>query len=784
MFASSCRVLLVLLLTINYVDFVILCAEEPQAAGERLLANTTPLTLDGDIASQLVDGVDRFLLTQLEASVQQRMAAWPKPTPAGNSGFAPADYTHVVDPLRTELRERIGVRDSRLPDSRFIVESKIGQAAAIGQATDWAAYSVRWSVFEGVDAEGILLMPANGEVLFCAVVVPDADQMPEQLCGLGKHAATTAIDLASRGGMVVVPTPISRQQQARNGRAVLTDQEFLYRPAFVLGRHVLGYQVQELMASVDIFARDWPGKPIVVTGWGEGGWIALHAAAVDTRINAACVSGHFGPRERTWSEPIHRNVHGLLKSFGDAQLAALVAPRILVIDPKIGPSVVIDGKGAAPGKLTGPTKDEARHEYELATQLLRPWNLASRLSWVEAAQDQSSPVTASSASIGKLLEAINILEGPAAAVAAAAEPGVWLPDAIEAKETRRQRTLSKWDRYQQRLLESIATKRNEYWNKLDTSSIDTFKQTIELYRDDFREQVIGNWDFERMPANPRTRLIYEKPNWLGYEVVLDVFPDVIAYGVLLVPRNILPNEKRPCVVFQHGLEGRPKDVIEGDHYAYHDVAAKLVEQGYIVFAPQNLYIFEDRFRTLQRKSNLLGKTLFSTIISQHQQITDWLSTLPQLDSSRIAFYGLSYGGKSAMRIPALVPNYCLSICSADFNDWVWKNASTTSPYSYVWTGEYEIFEFGLGQKFNYAEMATLIAPRPFMVERGHFDGVAPDERVALEFAKVKHLYAAKLGIANDACIEWFVGPHTVNGQGTFQFLADKLGWTAGGPITE
>ena len=48
-------------------------------------------------------------------------------------------------------------------------------------------------------------------------------------------------------------------------------------------------------------------------------------------------------------------------------------------------------------------------------------------------------------------------------------------------------------------------------------------------------------------------------------------------------------------------------------------------------------------------------------------------------------------------------------------------------YSYVWTGEYEIFEFDLGSTFNYAEMAALIAPRPFMVERGHFDGVAPDE---------------------------------------------------------
>ena len=62
---------------------------------------------------------------------------------------------------------------------------------------------------------------------------------------------------------------------------------------------------------------------------------------------------------------------------------------------------------------------------------------------------------------------------------------------------------------------------------------------------------------------------------------------------------------------------------------------------------------------------------------------------------------------------------------------------------------------------NYAEMAALIAPRPFMVERGHFDGVAPDETVAYEFAKVRNLYSAKLGIGNKTRIEWFVGPHTI-----------------------
>ena len=44
-------------------------------------------------------------------------------------------------------------------------------------------------------------------------------------------------------------------------------------------------------------------------------------------------------------------------------------------------------------------------------------------------------------------------------------------------------------------------------------------------------------------------------------------------------------------------------------------------------------------------------------------------------------------------------------------------------------GEYEMPEFDLGNTFNYGEMAGLIAPRPFMVERGHDDGVAPDEWV-------------------------------------------------------
>ena len=319
--------------------------------------------------------------------------------------------------------------------------------------------------------------------------------------------------------------------------------------------------------------------------------------------------------------------------------------------------------------------------------------------------------------------------------------------------------------------------------RFDFKSLESFEKSSDPVRSFFYEEVIGRLTNDLLPANVRSRKFQETEKWVAYEVVMDVFPNVIAYGLLLLPSDLRPGEKRPVVVCQHGLEGRPQHLIgkEGSQFGnkfryYKAFAATLTERGFITFSPQNLYIFKDRFRTLQRKSNPLKKTIFSIITPQHQQIVDWLKTLDFVDGDRIGFYGLSYGGKAAMRIPALVTDYCLSICSADFNEWVDKNASTRNPHSYSNKGEYEIFEYDLGSTFNYAEMAALIAPRPFMVERGHFDFVADDWTVAYEYAKIRYLYAAKLGIADRTEIEWFVGPHTIHGRGTFDFLHKHLNW--------
>ena len=369
---------------------------------------------------------------------------------------------------------------------------------------------------------------------------------------------------------------------------------------------------------------------------------------------------------------------------------------------------------------------------------------------------------------------------------------------------RQQRQVKELEDYTQQLCRDSERGRAAFfWDKIKTGSPEEWQAGCVSFRSNFWQEVIGRFPSPGVPANPRSRMIslphatgqaaavsqpianqseITNSAVAGYEVVLDVLPDVFAWGYLLVPKGIKPGERRPVVVCQHGLEGLPADVINQDPGSqafryYKAFALRLAERGFVVFAPHNPYRGNDKFRQLQRKANPLGKSLFSIIIAQHERILDWLSGLPFVDSKRIGFYGLSYGGKTAMRVPAVLERYTLSICSADFNEWVRKNVLVDSPLSYMFTGEYEMPEFDLGQTFNYAEMAALIAPRPFMVERGHADGVGTDEWVAYEYAKVRRLYEA-LGIGDRTKIEFFNGPHTINGEGTFEFLHQHLNWPA------
>jgi dienelactone hydrolase len=739
------------------------------------LPGTEPLSIHGDFAMKMVAGIDMFLMRELD----REPAAWKRDYRSVEA------YAASIAKKRARLLQIIGAVDPRRSPVTMAYVSTTEQPAVVATGAGFTVHTVRWPVLDGVDGEGLLLEPDRPPVAQ-VIALLDADITPEAAIGLADGvpiASQFARTLAENGCRVVVPVLVDRRDTWSGNPAIgkMTNQphrEYVYRQAFELGRHIIGYEVQNVSALVDWFGRQVgdAGPRIGVIGHGEGGLLALYAGAADPRIDAVAVGGYFDDRQRVWSEPIYRNVWSLLRDFGDAELASLIAPRRLVIEacagPEIdGPPTVRSGRGgAAPGKLTTPELASVRAEVARARVHYDRLGVGERLDLVVS--DGGRGPYGTEDTLKTFLASLGITRE----IRSAGPPPTDLRETFD-PSPRARRWFDQLCAFNQALLRQSEKTRDAFWSKADRTSVESWEATCTAYRKHFAEEVIGAFDPPSLPANPRTRLLYDTSAFRGYEVLLDVWPDVFAYGILLVPKDIRPGERRPVVVCQHGLEGKPTDVADPslDNPYYHRYAAKLAERGFVTYAPQNPYIGRDKFRVLQRKANPIGRSLFSVIVRQHERTLEFLKRRPFVDPERIGFYGLSYGGKTAMRVPALVKDYCLSICSADFNEWIVKNTTTDARYSYIFTGEYEMFEFGLGETFNYAEMAGLIAPRPFMVERGHDDGVAPDEWVAYEYAKVRRLYV-KLGLADRTEIEFFDGPHTINGQGTFDFLGRHLDW--------
>jgi dienelactone hydrolase len=739
------------------------------------LPGTKPLERDDELDVRMMDGLHRFIERKLEESVGGRKEDWKRDFTSQEA------YEKSVQPNRERLKKVLGIVDPRV---RVRMErwGDDDNPALVADAKTYRVWQARWPVLDDVSGAGLLLEPKEKPIA-CVIALPDADQTPEQLAGLAHGVALEsqfARRLAENGFLVVVPVLIDRDDRfSGNPDVAWTNQphrEWIYRQAYHLGRHPIGFEVQKVLAAVD-WCKEKHGNAmkVGVAGYGEGGLVAFHAAACDPRVDACFVSGYFEAHRKPWEEPLYRNIWGL-RYFGDAEVASLIAPRGLVVEyshmPVVeGPPAVREGRrGGAAGRLLTPAFADVEGEWKRLAELV-PNNFQSR----HLAHDATKAVHFGTPDAVRKFAAL-----------------LGSDRALPLTENRPENTRKRFDpvarmeqqvreleRFVQRLVRGSDRTREQFFTPnlfAQSGKLEPFTEETKKLRKYLREEVIGS--FNIIPALPlpvRSRQNYDRPKWSGHEVVIEVDRDLIAWGVLLLPKDIKEGEQRPVVVCQHGRNGLPRDVIERDHRAYHDYAAKLADRGFIVFAPHNPYRGEERYRFLSRKANSVRTSLFSFILAQHEAILLWLRNLPQVDPKRIAFYGLSYGGETAVRIPPLLDGYCLSICSADFNDWARKVASTDAKYSFMFTIEWEMPYWNMGSTFNYTEMVDLMLPRPFMVERGHNDGVAPDEWVLYEYAKVKRRYDL-FGIGDRTAIEVFNGVHEIKGEGTFEFLHRHLNW--------
>ena len=266
-----------------------------------------------------------------------------------------------------------------------------------------------------------------------------------------------------------------------------------------------------------------------------------------------------------------------------------------------------------------------------------------------------------------------------------------------------------------------------------------------------------------------------------------LYDGVHAYGILAIPKGMKTGEKRPLVFVQHGLAGKPEDAlgVEANPKAdavYSRFGLALARRGYIVFAPMISTQTNPARDRVTRRAHILGKSIIGIEVKKFSRMLDFFSTLSFVDADRFAFYGLSYGGYTALWTGPVEPRFKVVISSGHFNDWNVKTTDLTQGTSFLfYPSVLDMFSFDLLRRFNHSEIAMLIAPRAFMIEAGATDGViiAPRRFADAKMARVEELYRA-LGIPEKGRVARFNGPHMVNGTEAYPFLDRWLHWT---PLT-
>ena len=253
-----------------------------EAAEHGSLPGTKPLVWEGDIASRLVDGVDKFLLAETAKSIESR------PATSQRDLSSPEKYAASIEPNRQRLAHILGVRDPRVAFDAH------GAASAPRPSRPWWAKgpATRCSPFAGrpsatSTARGCCWCP-RAKPVADVVAIPDADQTPEMLAGLveGVPAESQfARRLAESGCRVLVPALVNRRIQ-QHGRAKLTNREYLYRVGLRAGPAPDRLRGAEGAGRRSIGSPRKPAQSdprIGVIGWGEGG----HAGPVRRRARPA-----------------------------------------------------------------------------------------------------------------------------------------------------------------------------------------------------------------------------------------------------------------------------------------------------------------------------------------------------------------------------------------------------------------------------------------------------------------------------------------------------------------
>lgn len=317
------------------------------------------------------------------------------------------------------------------------------------------------------------------------------------------------------------------------------------------------------------------------------------------------------------------------------------------------------------------------------------------------------------------------------------------------------------------LVDEYPARAAKMWRR-SYASVGAFLRSVEPNRARYR--TIFN-----PPPLERTGPVGRKPSAAvpGAEWITIPMGPLKAEALLMFPEDT--SRPVPLVLAQHGIGSFPERVfgVDDPTNLYHDYGHALVKQGFAVLAPFNLATVEKRNR-MERLARLADTTMPGIELARAQVLLDEVLPDKRIDAERVGMWGISLGGMATMFWMPLEPRIKCGIVCAWFNQRRNKMVIPDKRYScFLETAEDHAFFQGWLTEFTDSDAASLICPRPLLVQTGKKDGIAWWPQVLEELDASKEHYR-KLGIEDRIGIDLHEGGHEIRLDSGLAFMKKWL----------
>jgi dienelactone hydrolase len=283
-------------------------------------------------------------------------------------------------------------------------------------------------------------------------------------------------------------------------------------------------------------------------------------------------------------------------------------------------------------------------------------------------------------------------------------------------------------------------------------------------------ELLGSFP-DPVPLAPETLETVQSGGYRRERIVFDSEDGMSVPAYLLIPDA--RSDPGPAVLGIHG-HGPGKSHVCGlaeTAQPNADYGRQLVRRGYVVLAP-DLRCFGERVDEgpddhYACDTNLVHAVMAGSVpLAQNlwdlARALDMLERHPLVDPDRLGVVGFSYGGTMALFLAAYDNRVAAAVVSGYLSSWA---ASHAIPFN---TCGSQVLPGVLG-RLEHLDVASLVAPRPMLVESGTEDPIFPAGVARKTVAQLRAVYAA-LGAEDHLYHDVFAGGHQWHGDMAYPFL--------------